>query len=236
MLRAIYPEHKWDPLEFNVPPKGLRADPDSLRSVLTRIETELHIDTPSKWYEVSTTDLAKLGFLYLFEKSGGIFNVLRRHRSDFNWEEEKFLGLRHSGNRALLIALRSIWPTLEIKVDQRISSKGSPIETDEPGACLLSAFLPDLNLGFLYLNHSKIFHNTRKEPEFPFDLFELKESSSNSNKVRLVVVPFWWDRSPQSLAASVIQSFPSIRETIWPQLTLENAQPIPKEWHKRAQS
>jgi len=90
MLRSVYPEHKWLPWKFKRLPRQIGRDDDAMKEALSYIEIERNIRSPEDWYRVSHRNLIDLGVAPMIHLGGGLFEVLRKYKADFKWEEDKF--------------------------------------------------------------------------------------------------------------------------------------------------
>lgn len=218
MLRKVYPDYDWMEWKFSrLPKRFLVKDPNVIERVLAYIEKERQISSPQDWYQVSGKALADLGVKHMFGQTG-LYHALVKHRPDFPWQEDKFSGFRHFGERALGKCIERLWPTLEIipKFDLSPSHKAS-------------YFIPSLKLAIIY--QSVRSYGFLRKGTYSVSLREdralLQEASSQS--IRVLFVPFWWDRSLNSLRETVIEKFGDLKDTINEKETPQEPSPaIPK--------
>jgi hypothetical protein len=193
MLKSVYPEHDWVPWKFKVLPKNLDRYPEIIERALGFIEAETGIKRPEDWYELSTPTLRKLGVSAVITKLGGLFEILRKHRPAFPWEEDKFIGVRMFGRKNLGASLKRLFPDMEI------------VENAELGPSIrVSYLIPRLKIAFEYQT-IKDYGLEGRGGKVEVSLLEdkVKRHLAENLGLKLFFIPFWWDRSLGSLAATI---------------------------------
>lgn len=236
MLRHVYPEYDWFPWRFRKLPKLVGKDPLVMERALKFVETSLNItgnpsprssipylrtdynflvpvtsrnlflkgDNMEMWYEVSVRDLKDRGVLALFTQAGGIPRALKQYRPQYPWDESKFVSNRFVGEKTLGVYLRELWPHQELHRRFPLS----PTLT-------LSFYLPGLGLAFDFQSMAE-YGVEGKSGEIKLSLTEHvdKVSLAAPLGIRIVFVPFWWDRTRTSLASSALKRSPTLRSTL----------------------
>jgi hypothetical protein len=90
MLRNIYAEHRWVPWKFKFLPRHIDKDPSVLKEALEYIEAQRKINKEEEWYRISKKELKELGVDTFIEQVGGLYEVLKKYRSDLPWDKSKF--------------------------------------------------------------------------------------------------------------------------------------------------
>lgn len=85
-----YPEHEWLPWKFKKVSPSVGRDPEVVEKALSYVEKECEISQPEDWYQVTMTRLKKLKVMSIIQYAGGLHAALRQHRSNFDWDPEKF--------------------------------------------------------------------------------------------------------------------------------------------------
>lgn len=203
MLKEVYPEHDWLPWKFKKVPRFIGGDMDILRKAVSFVEAERQLSKPQDWYSVTQDQLKELGVFGVFTENGGLFQCLKLIRPDFNWEEDKFVSVRNFAKQALRQHLRRLWPKLKIVQDYQLTPEFT-----------VTFFIPTLNLAFDYQPLSK--YDSNEETLFDLTSTESARKAEAAERlgVSLVSVPFWWDRSLDSLTASILEQKPSLQESL----------------------
>jgi hypothetical protein len=91
MLSAVYLEYPWKPWRFAKTPSAIVHSDNFIESLLKEVEKSLKMQSMEDWYRVSREQLSKMSFAHvLFGPRGNLFEILKRHRPDFPWDESKF--------------------------------------------------------------------------------------------------------------------------------------------------
>jgi hypothetical protein len=223
MLKKVYPEYDWIPWKFKNRRATSHRDPEMVEQALKYIESECGIIKPEQWYSISEFRLKRLGVKSLMSHFGGLIHVLKQYRPAFSWDEAKFVGIQSVGLKTLGFALWKIWPNLEILERYGLSD-----------SMTVNFFIPTLTLAFDYQGVSEFVEKWTDEEQL-MTVIENKEKLdlAKSQNISLVSVPFWWDRSAVSLAATVIEIDinlkSSMNERLFRNLKDEDLPPIPKK-------
>lgn len=60
-LSTAYPEHQWQAWQFTVTPRQWWANANNQRLFFNWLKSELHILSPSDWYNVTVDKVSSLG-------------------------------------------------------------------------------------------------------------------------------------------------------------------------------
>lgn len=234
MLRSVYPQYQWVPWKFHQMPRQIFKDDGILQDALRHVEVELRVTEPEDWYRISLPQLEKLGVGYLFVQSGGLYAVLQKLRPEGNWKETHFLGVHTPSKKLLGIMIREIWPNEIVEEDFKFPES----------KYTASFFLPSLGLAFDLqttrdYNADALSGNTR----FHLKEDEVKINYLKAHSIEMLTLPFWWDRSKESLIGTLLHKLPLLRpslvQTLKPEI-FDNLTTIPEEtvvmlsnWRKR---
>lgn len=115
ILKAVFPDHSWDPWKFNVqtlwdPTRGNQAE---LLSFTQHLSSRLGLSGSdlSDWYRVSWNQLGAAGGLTIVKQCGGLQALLSAAYPDHRWEAEKFgQSLKRSQQQLLKNLLGDMFP------------------------------------------------------------------------------------------------------------------------------
>jgi len=206
-LRQVYPQHRWPEWYFSGHvPEGYWDDERNVT---------LFVDHLVQRYDLQNNDVSLLtvenisdtGGSTLLKKCGGIQNLLQKYFPESRVARPSNFRKRlrlSKGQQMLLNAVRSLLPS-ETIVENHLLSRGEfrPFEID--------IFLPRLSLGLEYqgqyhFQHSFIFGS----PEVVQKRDEAKKALCADMGITLIEVPFWWDRSIATVAATIHKYRPDI--------------------------
>ncbi len=164
--------------------------------MLAETENILKIKNPVDWYRISEDQLHKLKVKYLLTRQyGSIFETLKKYRPEFNWDETKFIGVSFSGNKMLGASLRKIFPNLEI-IENYILPNSDSIK--------VSFFIPNLNIAFDYQKDREYgLSSSSGICYLKLQVDGQKLSLAKINNISLIFIPFWWDRTLESLITTI---------------------------------
>lgn len=177
---------------------------ENLRHFLTRLAQECDVRQDSDWERVGREDISAIhggvSFLRATTLAGALAVV---------WPEKDWRGVETPARKASQRALRQVTERLlcleegELLEDWRSALGGSKLELD--------LFVPRLRLALEYQGP----HHYEEMPFFaPFEVVKArdreKEELCAAEGIRLVPIPYWWDRSLPSLAASLHRAVPSL--------------------------
>eukprot|EP01027_Heterolobosea_sp_BB2_P018850 GEZU01026495.1.p1 GENE.GEZU01026495.1~~GEZU01026495.1.p1 ORF type:complete len:840 (+),score=185.05 GEZU01026495.1:594-3113(+) len=232
-LRTAYPEHPWKLWKFSFIPRRVLStswgkeeedeEQDSrariLRDYIEHLEAELHIARPEDWSRVSAAQIrTHVGGYSIIEQNGGLEAVLYRVYPDKDWRS--ILRLASSSSRSkkkrstqrwLHVTIRKIFPNTEIVEDYfhpelRFEDSRDPMQLD--------VFIPSLRLAFEYNGeqHYRDLHafgsgggvSNAQERD------QQKIEACQRAGITLVIVPYWWDRTAESVVATLHRVRPDL--------------------------
>eukprot|EP01114_Cavostelium_apophysatum_P005030 TRINITY_DN1558_c0_g1_i1.p1 TRINITY_DN1558_c0_g1~~TRINITY_DN1558_c0_g1_i1.p1 ORF type:complete len:545 (+),score=133.12 TRINITY_DN1558_c0_g1_i1:262-1896(+) len=219
-ITTIYPEHPWQLWRFNKVPKLFWEDEKILRQAIEYLAKELNIKEPVDWYNVTGAQIEALHCRSLVEKHG-LINVLERLYPDQQWEHHRKVSSSKTQLK-LFHTVVELFPSKDIQIDYVHSDL---VHAATKKNVEFDVFIPDLKLAFEYQgvqhyaeDHAVYGDVTRKARD------KEKVDLCLQVGITLVQVPYWWNGSKSSLAATI--------NVLRPELHLKvdgDASPIPQE-------
>lgn len=214
-LQDAFPEHadSWDSLKCRpwVPAEYWR-DATHVRRFLDSLKAKYRLVNQEDWQRLSVTQLraAKGGGLL---RQYTLLEALQLAYPDESWDPAIFTGAaaKKSTQRELLLAVRDLLPGMEVLEEYRHPSLSSDSGARKAYSLELDLFIPALNLGIEYNGQQHY-----KELAFfgPLEMYQKRDQEKRvlcaEHGIRLLVVPYWWDRTAVSLAASLRELLPTV--------------------------
>ena len=150
------------------------------------------------WFRISGEEL--------FKSIGGLFHAISEVHPDQRWSKFQFINRsKKSRQHWLILCLKKIYPqfiSMEDYKHPRLSSRlGVRLELD--------SFIPSLNLGFEYQGEQH--YDDIPSAFSTLELYQKRDIEKidlcNLHSIRLIVIPFWWDKSTNSLSSTINESF-----------------------------
>mmetsp|Transcript_3386 Transcript_3386/g.4649 ORF Transcript_3386/g.4649 Transcript_3386/m.4649 type:complete len:383 (+) Transcript_3386:107-1255(+) len=206
-LKEAYPEHNWVPWKFSTLPQQWTSDVND-SALITFISEKLHVSTLQDWYRVSDKQLRQLKVWYIVKKKGGLEAILKNLYPHVKWEASKFKSAgKKSAQRWLLLTLQKIFAQEEVFEDYLHPD----LQLSPKKKLQLDVFIPSLSLGLEYQGEHHYNNVWMFGPTQQFQIFDKQKKEVCANKnITLVEVPYWWDKQPASLAASILQVRPDL--------------------------
>lgn len=224
-LQNIYPNHNWMVWRSEVVPKGywdtFTKQPEEAARMVNWLREQLGIKCLEEWYRVS---LAQIGTLGRIRSSRELVLLLRTVYPQHEWDEVQLqrIGFRvKASQREVVLALQQLFPEhsmlerdiqimfQEVEEDHKHEKmaylSGTPIELD--------AFIEDIKLAVEYQGEQ---HYTPVYWMGGADLASQKARDLEKRKacfrngITLIEVPYWWDRTTESLAATIHKQLPEL--------------------------
>eukprot|EP01114_Cavostelium_apophysatum_P005321 TRINITY_DN1615_c1_g1_i1.p2 TRINITY_DN1615_c1_g1~~TRINITY_DN1615_c1_g1_i1.p2 ORF type:complete len:559 (-),score=129.89 TRINITY_DN1615_c1_g1_i1:334-2010(-) len=201
-LVAIYPERNWEVWRFVESPKNYWDDETNGRKFLEYLAEKLGIRNFDDWFTISNAEVAFYGGTHFLAKHGGLFSALRAFYPKGSWTSPPD---RIQGSKGQRLIYRHL---LEIFSDEpeilyshrhpelRYSESDIPMELD--------IYIPTLRLAFEYQgqHHYENEDIQRRDAE--------KRKACKLHSISLVSIPYWWDRSKESLLAEISKQRPDL--------------------------
>eukprot|EP01124_Arcella_intermedia_P001376 TRINITY_DN10741_c1_g6_i1.p1 TRINITY_DN10741_c1_g6~~TRINITY_DN10741_c1_g6_i1.p1 ORF type:complete len:432 (+),score=112.01 TRINITY_DN10741_c1_g6_i1:52-1347(+) len=171
----------------------------------------LYVEDPKEWYRISRAQIGQLGGGYLFKVFGGLGRALGVVNPEVDWDQDKISDrTKKASQRWLRVILGQIVPV------------GTPIFEDFQHPDLLwdegsnhkmelDIWVPTFNLALEYQGeqhyYDLLFFGSfalSKERDLK------KKSACESKGISILHVPFWWDRTKESLWTLLVQFQPDL--------------------------
>ena len=202
LVKKYYPHWGWKGLnEIKRTPPGFWEQEENVFNFMKNFETKNAIKHPLDWLRISQKQVTSAGGSGLVKKYRNIRNILKVMYPDVAWEQLKIGGRdKRSVQRILFTFLQAIFMEEEL-IEEFIHADltrtlGHSVEFD--------IFIPKYNLAFEY--HGE--HHYKDLPSFgSLELYQMRDQEKQNLckefKIRLVVIPYWWDGSFYSLQGTV---------------------------------
>lgn len=215
-LKKVYPELDWkgitQPIRLSA---GHWNDKNNVREFLTKFEKKYKIRKPQDWERISRRQLASEGAYNLLQKYNGIYNLLSSFYPDVKWCKKSLESRdKRATQRLLFVFLQEIFQGIEL-VEEFIHEGltrelGRAVEFD--------VYLPKYEVGFEY--HGK--HHYTDIPAFGMvEMYQTRDKEKLKlcfeNGVTLIVIPFWWDCSIESLRGTLSRQLADKFPNIFPE-------------------
>lgn len=196
-LKAIYPEVKWDIYQRKHFPKKYWEDPSNIRDYLEYFKKIFKIKTNEDWYRVSLQQLEKHKGYGLIAKYKKLHTILSIGFPEVEWSAHEFKSRnKKSAQRWLFLKLLDLYPNEEI-IEDYLHAQLTRISD----MCIqFDVFIPALNIAFEYHGY----HHYHDHPVFGgIELQRCRDKEKTmlcaENNIKLVVVPYYWDETIESL-------------------------------------
>jgi hypothetical protein len=162
------------------------------------------------WENVTSSQVAKFGGTTLLHKYGGLTNVLAKVYPQHKWKvhNPNTVGYTKSQMQLFLVA-KKLFPTVphihfNYKHPQMFfSSTHQNMELD--------VFIPSLSLALEYHGNHHYHYRKHFGDPTPYMAQDLeKQEACKANGITLIVVPYWWDYTEDSIIATIHQHRPDI--------------------------
>ena len=200
-LKKIYPDYSWDVFRFTSKKRESVLHQDSSRFVF-QIQKQYRIQMKKEWYRISNTQLRDYYGNFIVT-SGGLISTLKKMYPNDHWPSPSHFMTKKSQQFLMYKLTQQIFTKEEV-----IEEYTHPLFISPAGGTLIfDLFIPSLNLAFEYQGEQ---HYQELYPFSPLEIYQDRDNSKLSFcdrlLIKLVIIPFWWDRSISSLFQSVHQS------------------------------
>jgi len=213
LLQSIYSEYSWDIRKFGYVPHNYWREIPTQRKFMEEIAKKLNISKQTDWYRVTGNEVAKLGGSSLMKRyKGSLTRALQAIYPEYSWKFYRFYNQKdenmrsHSKTQQLLSArLKSLLPN----VNQTYNFLHSSFQGKSN--LQLDIFIPELSLAFEYNGEYhyklvKIFNSANVQRRD-----ERKRNICQHDGITLIVIPYWWDKTLESLALTIRNIRPDIK-------------------------
>jgi len=211
---VAYPDYKWIIGRFKFSSNHIWKDRNSVREFFQFCKNELQITNKEDWYRVSRVQISHLGGQHLIQLYGNLRNALSFGFPEENWDLEQFsIQGKKSVQRLLSVMVSQLLPSATVFEDYQ-----HPLlywEESSKNKMQFDIWVPQFNLAIEYQGEQH-FHDLHKAfgPGGISSLYSekdnFKKQKASENRVKFLTIPYWWDGTQQSLAATLCQHFPEI--------------------------
>jgi len=176
-----------------------------------RILLFLDIQDPKDWNKVSVIQVAKSGGAGLLSRyNNSLKRALRSIYPNLRWSPDQHLrqgrSITSKTQYFLYSITKQLFPTLSIEVNFQFAN---PIQKRR--ALELDIFIPDLALAIEY-NGEYHYRQLAIHPTFKItqQRDKLKKLHCQEEGITLIVIPYWWDKTIDSVIQTIHQLRPDI--------------------------
>lgn len=189
-------------------PRNYWSDATHVRAFLEEAAQAYDVRRDEDWYRVSNEQLRAV-------RGGGVLrrmrliDALRIAYPEKEWDEESCANkTKKAAQREVLLALRRLLPSATIVEEHRHVGLSN---VSDSGNLELDLYLPEHEVGVEYHGEH---HYTELAHFGALELYQRRDRAKarkcRAAGIRLVVVPCWWDRSAEALAATLHAQCPSL--------------------------
>lgn len=212
LLKTAYPDYAWMAGRFR------KAFPDTWTHTQTAVEfvkyvePSLQISNPIDWYRVSRRELQEVGLSGLYKRKR-LFPTLSKLYPDFKFDEDSFsTANKQSSQRLVYLYAKQLFPNelvIENHLHEELIWKGTHQKMQ------LDVWIPNRKLGFEYQGEHH-YYQLNKAYGPGFEQLELardrvKAELCRQHGIALVLVPYWWDRTLESMQRLVAETQRSLK-------------------------
>lgn len=218
LLNALlhnYPNFPVWRLSSNVP-HGFWNDIKNVRSLVDWLAKKLSIKSLEDWYGVAYVDVEALIGGYLFKKFNGLILLLATVYPDYPWN------IKHSTNKSqqfLIRIAKELFPTAHIQTEYRPPGF---VYVDTGEKMQFDIYIPSLSLAMEYQGEHHYFPVQHQNHLQTQQRDEEKAKKCQREGITMIIIPYWWDRSKESIKATIHLQRPDLIPHLEP-----NSVPIP---------
>lgn len=202
LLRTLYPDENWSSVHQRAP-RNHWTDFENIKIFVEKLKEKYNIQNKQDWYRLSYAQITETGGDRLLRLYGSFGEILKLVYPEEKWNMKKFRKKdKRSAQWWLFQQISSLYPNEEV-----IEEYNHEEMTRESGQIVqFDIFIPSLNIAFEYQG----IHHYKDTAVFgPIELYktrdiEKKELCEKYN-IKLIIIPYWWDNTLESLKRDYIQ-------------------------------
>ena len=199
LLTTLYPTEDWEKYRMN---REQRINDFSTKEFLLQIQRVFMVQKKSDWYRISFKRIIKLPGGSIFQSTSNLYLSLCKHHPDQSWDEKLiFSREKKATQRWLLICFSQLFPQYHLIEEYHLPNiyfrSSAPLDVD--------LFIPDLNYAIDYHGeqHYDEISGVFSPTEIYISVDQEKQKICTNAKFSYFIIPFWWDKLPQSLLSFI---------------------------------
>eukprot|EP01114_Cavostelium_apophysatum_P018560 TRINITY_DN5768_c0_g1_i1.p1 TRINITY_DN5768_c0_g1~~TRINITY_DN5768_c0_g1_i1.p1 ORF type:complete len:326 (+),score=71.27 TRINITY_DN5768_c0_g1_i1:53-1030(+) len=213
ILSAVYTEYEWKPHKFSTVPRGYWNSLHHQRLQMDEIAKKLQVKEWEDWYSVHSDDIALHGGGGLLDIYRSVLRLLENVYPEHPWYPYKrqSQGTSKTQNKLFRSVMEMFPRSNDIFLNYIHPAIQRKDTTDPKHQIELDIYIPSLAVAFEYQGEQ---HYPEEQNSVLF-FGEIardqdKKEACKANGVVLIEVPHWWDRTTESLVATVHQEAPNL--------------------------
>jgi hypothetical protein len=219
-LKKVYPEHAWNEWEFQQVSRKFWSDLPAVREYMNWLAERLGISTLEDWYMVTNEQVIRNYGASLLGRYGTFFKALQACFPEHDWDIRKY---NNPGTKVskwgksqyflfqLLKEILTVVGVQEQDMQRNFKHPDLLFENNNKGRMELDIFIPKLSLAVEFQGQQHF------QPHYIFGSFATQQFKDNQKRaacsragITLIEIPYWWDKTKQSLAATIQQQRPDL--------------------------
>ena len=205
-LSTIYPQHHWQVIKSK---SKFRFREVNFHSFISHLQNKFKVKRKEDWYRISIHQIEQEFFGGNYRHSlGTLYQILMKFHPKEKWDKRAFsVRSKKATQRLLYISLNSLFPSLLLYEEYIHPLLHYSASNMFP---IFDIFIPSLNFAFEYDGEQHF--DDLPQGFSPVEIYKDKEMEkgelSKSLSILIIQIPYWWDRTEQSLLDSLL-SLPS---------------------------
>jgi hypothetical protein len=204
-LKAAFPEYNWQLWRFDKVPKGSWDDETQVRNYFHWLADCFNVETLEDWRKIPAGAINAS----VLRKVGGLCGALSNFFPSEHWRHLETGGIKNSTQSKRQNMLLQIIHQLLPGVDTKSNYKHPEIMFATNARMELDIFLPSMALAFEYHGEQHFgWHFFFGSPKAQKERDAEKHKACKELGITLVEIPYWWDGTAASLAATILNCRP----------------------------
>eukprot|EP00026_Physarum_polycephalum_P004891 Phypoly_transcript_04915.p1 GENE.Phypoly_transcript_04915~~Phypoly_transcript_04915.p1 ORF type:complete len:380 (+),score=56.44 Phypoly_transcript_04915:692-1831(+) len=209
-VMEIFNSHKWDPWKFRTIPHSIELSNDQLTDFVKFLEATLKITSPKDWYRISMSQITTVSHACktVVTKNGGLSGLLSKVYPNYTWKKDNFdEGNKKAMQRWLMVTVSELFPQYEIH-EEYVHPELTSVARKK---FAFDVYIPSLKLAFEYhgaLHYSDVDYYGSGSSRILHD--QDRKQKCTQEGITLIEVPYWWNRTKSSLAATIARERPEL--------------------------
>ncbi len=214
-LQSVYPEYQWQPWKFNKVPSGWWEDESNAIQYIEWLTDQ--IDDIDQLRDLTLQQLNQLGAQSLIEHCGGISSFLNKYFPNVTRSNSNTGTTISKIQTALYNAVRTLFADTKVEINYRHPDL---LFSQSKQRMQLDIFIPELLLALEYQGPQHYsWHYLYGSDKLQRKRDQEKKEACLRDNIQLIIIPYWWDQTVSSLAATIAKDCPRLssqlkRETV----------------------